>query len=91
MNEGIGNIEYFNSTLEEYRVIYPKGTPDYITKDNFDNVHVIPLKVLSSHSMFIISFYFITDFSLVVFMKFVLIRKSVLLNYQGSTCVGVSF
>ena len=79
------SIEYFNTTLEEYRVIYPKGTPDYITKDNFDNVYVIPLEVvfcfeLSSHNMFIICSYFITDFSLVFFMKFVLIRKSVLLN-----------
>ena len=46
VNGGIGNIEYFNTTLEEYRVIYPKGTPYYITKDNFDNVHIIPLEVV---------------------------------------------
>ena len=39
----IGDIEYFNTTLEEYKVINPDGTSHYITKDEFDGVHVILL------------------------------------------------
>ena len=36
-------LEYFNTTVEEYKVIYPSETSDYITKDDFDDVHVILL------------------------------------------------
>ena len=41
----IGDIEYFSTALEEDKVIYPDRTSDYITKDNFDSVQVILLKV----------------------------------------------
>ena len=34
----IRDIKYFNTTLEEYKVIYPDGTSDYITKGEFDGV-----------------------------------------------------
>ena len=37
----IGNIEYFNTTLEESEVIFLDGTSDYIPKDDFDGVQVI--------------------------------------------------
>ena len=37
----IGDKEYFNTTLEEYRVKYLNGTSDYITKCDFDGVQVI--------------------------------------------------
>ena len=35
------NIEYFNTTLEEYKVMHPDGTSEYIIKDDFDGVKVI--------------------------------------------------
>ena len=38
----IGDIEYFN-ILYSYKVINPHGTSYYITKDEFDGVHVILL------------------------------------------------
>ena len=38
-------IEYFNITLEEYKVIYPDGTSDYIKKDDIDGVQVIVFQV----------------------------------------------
>ena len=31
-------MEYFNSILEEYKVIKPNGISDYITKHDFDSV-----------------------------------------------------
>ena len=37
------DIEYFNTTVEEYKVIYTNETSDYITKDDFDSVYVILL------------------------------------------------
>ena len=37
----IGNIECLKTTLEDYKVIYPNGTSDYIIKDYFDGVLVI--------------------------------------------------
>ena len=33
-------IECFNTTLEEYKVIYPNGIFDYITKDDFGGIQV---------------------------------------------------
>ena len=33
-------MEYVNATLEEYEVIYPDGTSDYIAKYHFDCVQV---------------------------------------------------
>ena len=33
-------MEYFNTTLEEYKVIYPDATSDYITKHDFDSVQI---------------------------------------------------
>ena len=38
-------LGYFNTTLEEYKVIYRDGTSDYITEGAFDGVQVILLKV----------------------------------------------
>ena len=32
-----------NTTLEEYKVIYPERISDHITKDDFRGVHAIPL------------------------------------------------
>ena len=32
------DIEYFNTTLEEYKIIYPNETSDYIINDGFDSV-----------------------------------------------------
>ena len=39
----IMNTEYFNTTFEEYKVIKPDGTSDYITKNDFGSVQVIHL------------------------------------------------
>ena len=39
----IGDIMYFNTALEEYKVVYPDGTYDYIRKDDFDGVQIILL------------------------------------------------
>ena len=44
-NWDTGYIKYFNKNLEEYKVIYPDETPDYITKDDFDSVQIILLYV----------------------------------------------
>ena len=41
----VGDI-YFSTALEEDKVIYPDGTSDYITKDNFDSVQDILLIVI---------------------------------------------
>ena len=41
----IGDIERFNATLEEYKIIYPNGKSDYIAKDVFDGVQVFFLSV----------------------------------------------
>ena len=38
------DIECFNATLD-YKVIYPDGTSDYIIKDDFGGVQVIPLQL----------------------------------------------
>ena len=32
----IGDIEYFNNTFEEYKVLYPDEASDYIRKHDFD-------------------------------------------------------
>ena len=34
-------MEYCHTVLEEYQVIYPDGTSDYIIKDAFDGVQFI--------------------------------------------------
>ena len=43
-------LGYFNTTLEEDKVIYPNGTSNYIAKDDFDGVscsgHFFVSKVL---------------------------------------------
>ena len=39
----IGVTEYLNATLEVYVIIFPSETFDYITKDDFGDVHVILL------------------------------------------------
>ena len=36
-------LVYFNTNLEEYKVIYPNGTCDYIIKYDFDGVQIIHL------------------------------------------------
>ena len=41
----IGDIERFNATLEEYKIIYPNGKSNYIAKDVFDGVQVFFLSV----------------------------------------------
>ena len=41
----IRDMKYFSTTLEEYKVIYPDGTPDYIATDDFDGVQVVFLDV----------------------------------------------
>ena len=38
-------IKYFDTTLEEYKVVYPNRTSNYITKDDFDYVKVILLSL----------------------------------------------
>ena len=38
-------MEYSNTSFEEYKVIYPDETSDYITKDEFDSGQVILLYV----------------------------------------------
>ena len=30
--------EYFNTNLEEFKVLYPNGTSDYSQRDDFDGV-----------------------------------------------------
>ena len=42
-NGGYQGTENFDTTLEDYKVIYDDGTSDYITKDDFDCVQVILL------------------------------------------------
>ena len=39
--EDIGDIEYFNATLDEHKIIYLNGTYYYITKDDFDGIQVL--------------------------------------------------
>ena len=39
------DIEYFNTALEEYKVIYPNGTSGYIKRDDFGDVQIILLWV----------------------------------------------
>ena len=39
----IGDIEYFNTILEEYKVIYPDETFSHITKYDFYGVQVFLL------------------------------------------------
>ena len=57
-NWDTGYIKYFNKNLEEYKVIYPDETPDYITKDDFDSVQIILLYVnLLKQIQIIISFF----------------------------------
>ena len=34
-------LAYFNTTLEEFKVIYPDRSSDYITKNEFHDVPVI--------------------------------------------------
>ena len=38
-------IKHFDTTLEEYKVVYPNRTSNYITKDDFDYVKVILLSL----------------------------------------------
>lgn len=37
----VGDIIHYNTALEEYKVVYPDDTSDYITKNDFDGVQVI--------------------------------------------------
>ena len=39
-------LAYFNTTLEEFKVIYPDRSSDYITKNEFHDVPVIFLSNL---------------------------------------------
>ena len=39
----IGDIMYFNTAIEEYKVVYSDRTSDYIRKDDFDGVQIILL------------------------------------------------
>ena len=39
-----GDIMYFNTAFEEYKVVYPNETSDYIRKDDFDGVQIILLQ-----------------------------------------------
>ena len=38
-------LGYFNTTVGEYKVIYPDGTTDYVTKDDFDGANCYSYKV----------------------------------------------
>ena len=38
-------IKHFDTTLEEYKVVYPNRTSNYITKYDFDYVKVILLSL----------------------------------------------
>ena len=79
----IGNIEYFNTNLEEYKVIYLDETFNYTTKEDFNGEVTFKKKKLN-HCYFsfllfywtfqpqnvLNLFYFLTSFSLVVFIRF---------------------
>ena len=65
LSEDIGPIEYTNFTLEEYKAIYPNGTSNNLTKDDFDG---------AQFKMFLICSYFVANFGRVVLMKFVLVK-----------------
>ena len=34
-------LEYFNTTLKEFKVIYPENTSYYTTKNEFHNILII--------------------------------------------------
>ena len=44
----IGNIEYFNTNLEEYRVIYLDETFNYTTKEDFNGEVTFKKKKIKS-------------------------------------------
>ena len=44
-------LGYFKTTLEEFKVIYPERTSDYIKKDGFHSVPVIFLLVICKRNI----------------------------------------
>ena len=89
-------IAYFNTTLQEYKVRYLEVTSSCITKEDFQVFGKYIFKGNSKSLLFQLfvfgfssvkmlltcSYFLITDFSLAVLIKFVLIQKKGLLDIQ---------
>ena len=41
----VGNIVYFNTALNEYKIEFEDGTSDYIAPSDIDNVEVVVLEI----------------------------------------------
>ena len=81
-------LGYFNTTLEEFKGIYLNRRSDYITKNEFYDDPIIFFKVARSSRyfdvlflnfpasiLFLICSYFLTNFSLIVYIKFLFKTK----------------
>ena len=69
-------IEYFNTTFEDYNLVFPDETCDYITKGYFDCVRIILLEVIFQYSKCAQFARFCVG--LVVLVKFVLIKDALI-------------
>ena len=69
----------FNIALEEYKVRYPDGKSDCITKNCFISVRVIHFLFLNFPGSNCSRFLFFTSFSLAVLIKFVLTKQKLIL------------
>ena len=69
----------FNTALEEYKVRYPDGKSDCITKNCFFSVRVIHFLFLNFPGSNCSRFLFFTSFSLAVLIKFVLTKQKLIL------------
>ena len=78
----------FNIALEEYKVRYPDGKSDCITKNCFFSVRVIHFLFLNFPGSNSSSFLFFTSFSLAVFIKFVLTKQKLI---TGQNCIQGKF
>ena len=78
----------FNTALEEYKVRYPDGKSDCITKNCFFSVRVIHFLFLNFPGSNSSSFLFFTSFSLAVFIKFVLTKQKLI---TGQNCIQGKF
>ena len=69
----------FNTALEEYKVRYPDGKSDCITKNCFFSVRVIHFLFLNFPGSNCSRFLFFTSFSLAVLIKFVFTKQKLIL------------
>ena len=69
----------FNTALEEYKVRYPDGMSDCITKNCFFSVRIIHFLFLNFPGSNCSRFLFFTSFSLAVLIKFVLTKQKLIL------------